>query len=225
MNALHEKSRLSECEFTSATKTCLALAVGRQADAMSSLARWHATGEKHTATFGRQALPIVWDFSEVSVLSDSTGGFPGAIEWVTKVCEANVEAHLFPGHVEQASATSHPLPDDSANGLVTDPPYYDAITYSYLSDYFYVWLRRILASDFPSLFNDAVVPKDTEIIVDPPHERSKSHKTLAFYEAQLGKAFSEGRHVLRPDGIGTIVFASKTTASWEAILNNDLTGS
>ncbi len=160
----------------------------------------------------------MWDFSEVSVLSDSTGGFPGAIEWVTKVCEANSAAAMSPGHVEQVSATFHPLPDDAANGFVTDPPYYDAITYSYLSDFFYVWLRRILEHDLPSLFSDLVVPKDAEIIVDPPHASSNSHKTLRFYESELAKSFSEGRRVLRPDGVGVIVFASKTTASWEAIL-------
>src|SRR5207247_1356293 len=70
----------------------------------------------------------------------------------------------------------------------------------------------------PALLKDAQVPKDEEIVVDRPHELSKSTKDIAFYERELTRAFSEGRRVLRPDGIGLIVFASKTTASWEAIL-------
>ncbi|MGA7498330.1 MAG: hypothetical protein WBX00_16500 [Isosphaeraceae bacterium] len=75
-----------------------------------------------------------------------------------------------------------------------------------------------MATNFPKLFSDALVPKDEEIVVDPPHKSSNSHKTSAFYESELAKAFGEGRRVLRPDGIATVVFASKTTASWEAIL-------
>ena len=201
-----------------AVTTCLAFANGRQADATSSLGRWHVTGEKHAATFGRQALGMVWDFSEVNPLSDMTGGYPGALEWVLKVCDANATTAAVPGHVEQASATAHPLPNDSASAVVTDPPYYDAVPYAYLSDFFYVWMRRTLAETHPALFRDEAVPKDAEIVVDRPHQLSQSNKDVAFYERELQKAFAESRRVLRPDGIGTIVFASKTTSSWEAIL-------
>jgi putative DNA methylase len=117
-----------------------------------------------------------------------------------------------------ASATQHPLPDNSAHALITDPPYYDAIPYAYLSDFFYVWLRRMLRNSEVDLFKNDVVPKDTEIIVDRPHSLSNSHKDIIFYEQELTKAFAEGRRVVVPSGIGTIVFASKTTASWEAVL-------
>src|ERR1019366_1694403 len=85
-------------------------------------------------------------------------------------------------------------------------------------DYFYVWLRRMLHDVEPELFGFECVPKEEEVVVDRPHYLSQSKKDVAFYERELMKAFAEGRRVLRPDGIGTIVFASKTTASWEAIL-------
>ena len=200
-----------------AVATCLALALGRQADATSSLCRWHLTGEKHAATFGRQALGMVWDFSEVPVLSDMTGGFPGALEWVEKVLSANAATSSVAGHIEQASATVHPLPDDAAAAFVTDPPYYDAVPYAYLSDFFYVWMRRTLDDVHPALFGDTGVPKDAEIVVDRPHKLSQSTKGIAFYERELTRAFAEGRRVLAPAGVGTIVFASKTTAALEAI--------
>ena len=122
------------------------------------------------------------------------------------------------GHAQLASATAHPLPDDAAHAFVTDPPYYDAVPYAYLSDFFYVWLRRTLGSTFPALITGESVPKDEEIVVDRQHELSTSTKDIAFYEANLQRAFADGRRVLMPEGIGTIVFASKTTASWEAIL-------
>jgi putative DNA methylase len=102
--------------------------------------------------------------------------------------------------------------------VVTDPPYYDAVPYSYLADFFHVWLRRMLGESHSELFRQPAVPKDAEIVVDRAHELSTSTHDIIFYERELTKAFSEGRRILRPDGIGTIVFASKTTSSWEAIL-------
>ncbi|MBM3746698.1 MAG: hypothetical protein FJW34_12960 [Acidobacteria bacterium] len=110
------------------------------------------------------------------------------------------------------------MPDDSAQAVITDPPYYDAVPYSHLSDFFYVWLRRSIGQLHPDLFRGAVVPKDEEIVVDRPHELSNSTHDVAYYERELTRAFAEARRVLRPDGIGTVVFASKTTKSWEAIL-------
>src|SRR3990172_1159571 len=112
------------------------------------------------------------------------------------------------------------MPNDSANAYITDPPYYDAVPYAYLSDFFYVWLRRSLGNAHPDLFKGSTVPKDAEIVVDRPHELSNSTHDVAFYERELTKAFAEGRRVLQPNGIGTIVFASKTTSSWEAILQS-----
>jgi hypothetical protein len=161
---------------------------------------------------------MVWDFSEVNPFSDSTGNFLGAIEWVSKVCETGLSINLEPGQIAHASATQNPLSTDIAQGFVTDPPYYDAVPYSHLSDFFFVWLRRSLSGCYPDLLKTQVVPKDAEIVVDRPHTLSNSTHDIEYYERELTKAFVEGRRVLRPDGIGTIVFASKTTASWEAIL-------
>jgi adenine-specific DNA methylase len=208
----------ADAAFVSAIQTVLALAVGRLADYSSSLCRWVASGEFIGNTFGRQALPMMWDFCEVYPGSDSTGGFPGACDWIVAVLNREAAASLHVGQAQVASATAHPLPDDSANAIVTDPPYYDAVPYAFLSDFFYVWLRRNLLNVHPDLLKGDVVPKDAEIVVDRRHELSNSTHDIAYYERELTKAFGEGRRVLRPDGIGTIVFASKTTASWEAIL-------
>src|SRR5271157_5936206 len=200
-----------------AVQTCLAAAVDRQADFTSSLCTWWSGGEKIQHTFCRQALGMVWDFADCNLLSDSTGCWTGAYEWGAEICDQG-DYFNTGGHVDQSSATSHPFPDDSASAIITDPPYYDAVPYAYLSDFFFVWLRRMLAGLHPSLFRDTAVPKDAEIVVDRPHQLSRSNKDIAFYERQLQKAFAESRRGLRPEGIGTIVFASKSTASWEAIL-------
>ena len=161
---------------------------------------------------------MIWDFCEVFPASDSTGGFSGACEWVLNVLDRETLTKYTGGHVENASATLHPLPDDTASALITDPPYYDSVPYSHLSDFFYVWLRRSVGQIHTSLFSNTLVRKDAEIVVDRPHELSNSTHDIVYYERELTKAFAESRRVLAPDGIGTIVFASKTTASWEAIL-------
>jgi adenine-specific DNA methylase len=209
----------NDSRFATAIQTCLALAVSRQTDYTTSLCSWHTTGEKVNHTFGRQAIPMFWDYTEVFPLSKRSGDFGGALEWVRLTCEGQSRGGLSEGQVERGSATSNPLPENSAHALITDPPYYDAVPYAYLSDFFYVWLRRMLHATHPDLFSGGSVPKEEEIVVDRPHELSQSNKGIPFYERELTKAFAESRRVVRPDGIGMIVFASKTTASWEAILN------
>jgi putative DNA methylase len=205
-------------EMSAALQVCLALAIDRQANALTSLSRWNTAGEKIEGVFARQAIPLLWDYAEVNPFSGSSGDFEGAIEWVVKVCDANAFLSGTDGQSVAASATQHPLADDSANAFVTDPPYYDAVPYAFLSDFFYVWLKRALANLHFDFLSYHAVPKDEEIVVDRTHELSNSTHDIAFYERELAKAFAEGRRVLRPDGVGTIVFASKTTASWEAIL-------
>jgi hypothetical protein len=203
--------------FAEAVQTCLAMAIDRQADFQSSLVTWTAGGEFLGHTFTRQAIPMVWDFAEGNPWAEASGNWSGAVNWVCGVIEASAFSSAI-GHPEAASASAHPLPNDAVHALITDPPYYDAVPYAHLSDYFYVWLRRSVGSLHKTLLQDEQVPKDAEIVVDRPHELSSSTKDITFYERELTKAFSEGRRVLRPDGVGLIVFASKTTASWEAIL-------
>ena len=197
--------------------TLLALVVDRLADSLSSSVTWTPGGEFQGHTFTRQALAFVSDFAEVNPWCDSSGNWMGAVEWVSKVCESAAEFPK-PGHAESSSAAQHLLPDDSAHAVVTDPPYYDAVPYAHLSDFFYVWLKRSIGRLYPQLLSDPQVPKDAEIVVDRPHELSNSTHDIVFYERELTRAFAESRRILYPDGIGTIVFASKTTASWEAIL-------
>jgi putative DNA methylase len=139
-----------------------ALALDRLADYSSSLCRWVPNGEFIGNTFGRQALPMIWDFCEVNPFSSATGGYPGALEWVANVMGASPISRV--GQVESASATSSPLPDSSCAVWFTDPPYYDSVPYSYISDFFFVWLKRILGPSDPAVFGQTLTPKDEEIV-------------------------------------------------------------
>lgn len=199
--------------------TCLALAVDRVADASSSLATWSNTGEFIRFTFARQALAIVWDFAECNPLADASGNWAGAIEWIAKAVDVMALAAGRSGTVARASATHHPLPDDYADAVVTDPPYYDAVPYADLSEYFFVWLKLSLEHIHPDLLGSPL-PKDEEAIWNPSRIYSVTGKAKdeAFYENQMRLAFTEARRVAKPDGIGVVVFAHKSTAGWEAVL-------
>lgn len=205
-------------EFEVAVQTCLALAINRLADFSSSLCVLNVTGGRGVKnTFARQALPMVWDFMETNPFNEVGANWITGIEALEQTIQTEALSAI-PGAVERCSAAAHVLPSTSVQAFITDPPYYDSVPYAHLSDFFYVWLKRSLEGLYPDLFATDQVPKDDEIVVDRPHELSTSKKDIAFYERELKKAFSDCRRILRPDGIGTIVFASKTTASWEAVL-------
>jgi adenine-specific DNA methylase len=206
-----------EPELAAAVQTCLAFALDKCADYWSSASTWMPR-ETVRDTFARQALPLTWDFVEANPIADFHCAWAEAYAWVEAVCRTEATSAKHGGQVERASAVSCPLPTDSVDAFITDPPYYDAVPYAYLSDFFYVWLRRSLPEVHASILREHTVPKDEEIVVDRPHELSDSKKNVDFYERELTRAFGDGRRVSRPGAIGTIVFASKTTASWEAIL-------
>ena len=131
-------------EWQEALVACLAPSVSRLADRCSALATWTNDHDKIRSTFARFALPMVWDFAESCPLTDTTGGFVQAIEWIARVCEHAQEAtaSASPATVLRQSAIDLQLGEFDL--ICTDPPYYDAIPYSDLMDFFHVWLRRVL---------------------------------------------------------------------------------
>ncbi|GFO95836.1 adenine-specific DNA methylase containing aZn-ribbon [groundwater metagenome] len=141
-----------------------------------------------------------------------------ALEWIHIIIKSTSCINES-AQVEKASATAHPLPNDSADAFITDPPYYYSVQYADLSDFFYVWLRRTLNNTHGELLETTLTPKDDEIIVQSPgHEFASAGKNNAFYESRMKVAMAEGRRILRPSGIGIIVFAHTSTAGWEALL-------
>ncbi|MCY3783980.1 MAG: DUF1156 domain-containing protein [Chloroflexi bacterium] len=205
----------------------LAMVVGRCADYGSSGVIWAEGGEFVAHTFGRQALPMVWDFAEAAQLTDSSGNIDGAIGWIARVINAIPGCPT--GQVEQADGADHPLPDHSASVWFTDPPYYFAVPYADLSDFFFVWLKRALPNHpllkDPFDPDNQLTPKDQELC-EMAHWDSERypHKDQQFFEDGMAVAFTEGRRILHEDGIGSVVFAHKTTEGWEALLSGMIQG-
>ncbi|MFX0194677.1 MAG: DUF1156 domain-containing protein [Candidatus Hodarchaeota archaeon] len=198
--------------------------LGRCADYWSSGTLWAQSGEFIAHTFGRQALPMIWDFAEACPVGDASGNLDGAIDWVARVVEAWPTSASGTAHSQQEDARECPLPDQSAATWFTDPPYYFAVPYADLSDYFFVWLKRALPAH--PLMRDRfdaenpLTPKEREICEMAHWDMARyAHKDKSFFENGMKAAFKEGRRVLTNDGLGCVVFAHKTTEGWEALLS------
>ena len=205
----------------------LAIATNRTADGSAAISSWLASGEEVKHVFARQTLPIVWDFGESNYMADASRSWASAISSVAKVLDIT-SWELISGQVQQADATDHPLPDQTTGVWFTDPPYYDAIPYSDLSDFFLVWLKRTLP-DNPLLrdpfdSDNPLSPKVAEAVQDEIKQVNGLPKDRAWFEETMAKAFAEGRRILSEDGVGSVVFAHKTTEGWEALLSGMIRG-
>ncbi len=208
--------------YADAVAVYLAFAINRLAMTGCSLVRWNSVGEKSQHAFGRQALPMVWDYAEPNFLGRSTGCLDAAV-----FCEYDPLKELGKkgtGLSLQFDASSQ---ETSQNKIIsTDPPYYDNVGYADLSDFFYVWLRRSLRSIYPSLFATMAVPKAEELVATPYRHGSKE-KAEAFFMNGMTKAMRRLAEQAHPAFPVTIYYAFKqsetkgndtTSAGWVSFL-------
>lgn len=189
--------------YADAVATYLALGVSRTADRCSSLCSWDSSRESVRNVFGRQAIPMVWDYAEPNIFSDSTGNYAGQIDWIAKALEHVPAASL--GLASQVSATTRDYKDLV---ISTDPPYYDNIGYSDLSDFFYVWLRRSLASIHGKTVGTMLTPKAEELVANPYRHDGKAGAEKFFVEG-FNSVFKRIRETANTDVPLTVYYAYK----------------
>jgi len=207
-----------DSEGYKAVAAYLGVLVNRQADYNSSLCNWHNTGEKLGHTFGRQALPMVWDFAELAPFGDASGSPEGALDWIVGVAEAE-GASGQPAAVARGSATALPWQDGSFDAVITDPPYYDNVPYADISDFFYVWLKRTIGVLHPDHFSSDATPKKAEITALSSRHGGDMDHARQSYEEMMAQAFAEANRVLKPGGQMTVVYAHKTTLGWSTLVD------
>lgn len=212
---------LYEEDFDIAVRTCLGLVLDKVTERLTSLSRYDTSAKMSgiIGIYSGQRMPMVWDFGEGNPILDRSSGWEQCLQWHINVLLELSKLNLHPGDVVNASAMFHPLPNEGANAFVTDPPYYNAVPYADLSDFFYVWLKRTIGDSYPSLFSTSLTPKEDECCEMAGWDPNRyPHKDGKWFEEKMGLAMSEGRRILAPDGIGIVVFAHKTTSGWEAQL-------
>jgi len=215
-------------EWKEGIQALLACAVDRLADYNSTTTHWQNSGEFIVNTFQRFALPISWDFSEVNVLSGLTGSYYGAVDWVALVTSGLMEATArSPSSKVLCASAIQSVGRETMDVIVTDPPYYDAIPYSDLMDFFYIWLRRTthqLSPEIDEAFANSLGPKwdsaksDGELIDDASRFGGDKNASKKNYEDGMARAFIAAYDALRPDGRFVIVFAHKHPDAWETLV-------
>ena len=209
--------------YADAVSTYLGLVVSRITDYSSSINSWASSPQMEIVqhVFGRQALPMAWDYAESNPFAESSGSLNIMIRAVSEAV-SRVPARSR-AHVLQTDAASH---DYHGAVVSTDPPYYDNIGYSDLSDFFYVWLRRSLKDVHPSLFSTMLVPKVEELVANP-YRHSGKDGAKKFFEDGFRAVFANARRSANPDYPMTVYYAFKqtetsaegrTSTGWSTIL-------
>ena len=225
---LTDRVRTESHRRPQAVNNLLALAIGKAADLGNAGAPWKPGAECPVHLFSSQKIPPLWDWAEAVLTSESSGSFFSAFGRSVTTLESAFRYTYRSGSTILADATDTKLPEESTAIWFTDPPYYDAIPYADLSDFFYVWLKRALARHAllqdPFDPHNPLTPKALEAVQDETKLFNGQPKSRAFFESRMSHAFMEGRRILKSDGIGCVVFAHKTTEGWEALLTGMILG-
>ncbi len=206
----------------------LALVIDKVADYNSTVCVWHLSRELIGHTFTRFALPITWDFSEIPATNDTGGAYSAQLDWSSRyidhalIASANAE---LPHPINRSARSIH---DGTLDAIITDPPYYDAIPYSDLMDFFYIWLRRSLhsiSSSIDAAFLQELSPKwdheanDGELIDDCSRHGNDAALSKRIYEDGMAQVFSSCCTALKPEGRVVVVFANKQPDAWETLVS------
>ena len=205
-------------EQAKAAATYLAMTLDKIADANNSLCRWEPVAQCSRALFSRQSIPMLWDFGENVPMGESSGS------WVEHATRALDSIHLtegtgLPAVVYRGSATRLSFDANTFDAIITDPPYYDNVTYSNLADFFYVWLKRSVGPLYSEHFSSLLTPKKSEAIAAFYRHGGSREQSKDFYERMMARSFVEAGRVLKPGAPLIIVYAHKTTLGWATLVD------
>jgi len=200
-------------DYAKAITSYMALNLGKLQHFYSGLARWNPRTENVRDLFGRPAISLRWECGEINPFLDGMKYSNNISKFINETSEVKGNCNI-----SQSSATALPYKDNYFDAVITDPPYYNNIPYSFLSDFFYVWLKRNLGDLYPELFLSHLTPKKEEIIA---HLNEGSYADAnAYFERKLEESFKEIYRVLKENGVFVIGYTHKTTEGLENIINS-----
>jgi adenine-specific DNA methylase len=207
-----------EPERAKATATYLGFMIDKIADYGSTFTSWRTTVEASRSTFARQAIAMVWDYIETDPFYGNDGVWNSHVRWIKQAIRSCSNAGAVPAQVLRGDAQNLGFADAEFDALIVDPPYYDAIQYGDLSDFFYVWLKRSIGHLYPAVFGTPMTPKQQEIIESRADKKSPEYISHDEFEERLQRALCEMARVVKRDGMVAIVFAHTDVEAWERLL-------
>lgn len=213
-----EKGELTD--YQKGLVTYLGILIDRIAIKQVSFIIWDVTRETVSNLFGRQAIPMIFDYAETMPFSKSSGGFFNALEWITRYIESESNIKFYGDSRNSTSGENNQFNLKSLSAVVTDPPYYDAIAYADLSDFFYIWLKRTLGDVFPLNFATPQTPKTEECTALKHHHEGNIEKAKQHFEKKLQQIFTVIEQQTK--GLVSIMFAHQSTEAWTTLCNSIL---
>ena len=206
-------------EWLEAINGYLVCAFDRMLDHSSTLISWILGVEAIGHTFVRYALPMTWDFSEGAIPNEVRGSYQICLDKILSSMETVRRAHIAgtPGCVIFRQSATDPI-NLKTDAIITDPPYYDAIPYADLSDFFYVWLRRTIGDQFFGVLSESLTPKIGELVQHAGRFEGSNDEAKMFYEKGMAESFRAANESLSDNGRVVIVFAHKDPDAWETLV-------
>jgi len=210
-------------EYAKAVGTYLALLLDFVGQYNCTLASWKVDAEAIRNTFSGHHLHMTWDYVETNCIVEAPGSWVNGLVHVFGGLKPTFTKVDSPSYFAVESAALLPYPDASFHAIIIDPPYYDNVPYADLSDFFYVWLKRVVGDLYPEAFRWELTPKDEEIVVNPTRfGGGKEGEEIArrHYERLMEEALHEIHRVLKPDGIAVVMFTHRSTTAWESLIRS-----
>lgn len=201
-----------------AVVTYLAFALDKVADRNSAFSSWQTGGEKIRSTCPDQTVQMRWDFCENYPFRTGSGSWNDAVTAICKAIEHCAQTGDGPARILRGDAQAMPFDDGEFDAVLIDPPYYDSVMYSDLSDFFYVWLKRSVGHLYPEHFVTPWTPKAQEVVQNRCRPGMTGHITEEEFDRRLGNALSEVARVVKPRGVVAVVFAHTDVKAWEKLL-------
>lgn len=207
-------------EYAKAIVTYLGILINRISSRQTSFGLWHISGEKLEQPFGRQAIPMVFDYPESNLFCNSSGSALNQIDWLIRYINGEGDYSFSVKCNNSSSGEITQFPEKSLQSVITDPPYYDAIAYADLSDFFYVWLKRTLGDLFSIIFAFPQTPKGEECTALKHHHNDNVEQANYHFEKKLLQIFDTIEK--QTNGVVSIMFAHQSTQAWSTLCNSIL---
>ncbi|NUQ24576.1 MAG: DUF1156 domain-containing protein [Saprospiraceae bacterium] len=220
LGELKAELRSADTDYGKAVATYLGILVDRVGATSTSFGRWHNGGEKLEHPFARQAIPMIFDFPEGNIFSNSTGSASNQIDWIIRYIESESQSPFISICNNASSGDKAQFLDKYLTAVISDPPYYDAIAYADLSDFFYVWLKRTMSDLYPLNFSTPQTPKTEECTALKHHQNGNVGKAKTHFEDKLLQIFDAIEH--QTSDIVSIMFAHQSTEAWTTLCNSIL---